>query len=404
MNGSINSANFGSFTTSAAAAAAPSSATAIMDEHDAKLHTFLYLLSEESQRHHSSNINSTQKKQTTATAIAATGGGRTTVPAPLTRRILNRQGVNFIDETVGSIVSLAADKFLAIVLSQSVACRDHRVEGEEVRNRQKRLQEKIDRKRKRKTMQAAQKKQAKEALKQAKESLVQANHLLSQASAGTTGNIDTTAISDLLPAAASIAAKPKTKKEMVSTLQHALTTAHSNLINMEKKLTKKTDSQNMKNAPLPNSTGQPSKLSPSTSSDDDNDDEDEWMEEEEDKGQSDDEDDEEEDDEKRYVLQLCDIVRPLESWGVHLNGRIGLLPSILNNRTEQQGKKETVAETQQQEEKHEEHPKQHQVTTSIKQRDHPSEKRKQQQQQQGHKKFVPETTKNTLALSKPSSN
>jgi hypothetical protein len=163
---------------------------------------------------------------------------------------------------------------------------------------------------------------------------------------------------------------------------------------MEKKTTTKTDSQNMKNASLPNSTGQPFKLSPFTSSDDD--DEEEWMEEEEDKGQS---DDEEEDDEKRYVLQLCDIVRPLESWGVHLNGRIGLLPSILNNRNEQQGKEETVAETQQQEEKNDEHQKQQQVTTSIKQRDHPGEKRK----QQGHKKFVPEMTKSTLALSKPSS-
>jgi hypothetical protein len=200
--------------------------------------------------------------------------------------------------------------------------------------------------------------------------------------------------------------KPKNKKEMVSTLQHALTTAHSNLINMEKKTTSKTDFLTKQNAPLPNSTGQPLQLSSFSSSDDDNDDDDddEWLEEEEEKGQSDDDDDEE-DDEKRYVLQLCDIVRPLESWGVHLNGRLGLLPSILNNRNEissnndPQGKEEPASEPQQQEEKNVEQQKQQQVETPIKQRDHPGDKK----QQQGHKKTTLEMPKSTLPLSKPSS-
>lgn len=52
-----------------------------------------------------------------------------TVPTSLSRRILHRQGVGYIDNTIGAIASAAADRFLATVLHQAVACRDQRLKG-----------------------------------------------------------------------------------------------------------------------------------------------------------------------------------------------------------------------------------------------------------------------------------
>lgn len=52
-----------------------------------------------------------------------------TVPTALSRRILQRQGVGFLDDTVASVVSASADRFLATVLQQSIACRDQRLKG-----------------------------------------------------------------------------------------------------------------------------------------------------------------------------------------------------------------------------------------------------------------------------------
>jgi hypothetical protein len=58
--------------------------------------------------------------------------GAPTVPTSLSRRILNRQGVGYIDGTVGAVVSAAADRFLATVLQQGLACRDERLKGAEL--------------------------------------------------------------------------------------------------------------------------------------------------------------------------------------------------------------------------------------------------------------------------------
>ena len=52
-----------------------------------------------------------------------------TVPSALSRRMLQRQGVGYLDETVASVVSASADRFLATVLQQSIACRDQRLKG-----------------------------------------------------------------------------------------------------------------------------------------------------------------------------------------------------------------------------------------------------------------------------------
>lgn len=55
-----------------------------------------------------------------------------TVPTALSRRILHRQGVGYLDGTVGAVVSAAADRFLATVLQQALACRNERLKGAEL--------------------------------------------------------------------------------------------------------------------------------------------------------------------------------------------------------------------------------------------------------------------------------
>lgn len=52
-----------------------------------------------------------------------------TVPTALSRRMLQRQGIGFLDSTVAAVASAAADRFLATVLQQAVACRDQRLKG-----------------------------------------------------------------------------------------------------------------------------------------------------------------------------------------------------------------------------------------------------------------------------------
>mmetsp|Transcript_16481 Transcript_16481/g.24134 ORF Transcript_16481/g.24134 Transcript_16481/m.24134 type:complete len:341 (-) Transcript_16481:151-1173(-) len=64
-----------------------------------------------------------------------------TVPPSLTRRILNKQGVGFSDPLVSTIVSSAADRFLATILSQSLVCRDRRLKGEDLAKKEHRESE-----------------------------------------------------------------------------------------------------------------------------------------------------------------------------------------------------------------------------------------------------------------------
>ena len=68
-----------------------------------------------------------------------------TVPTALSRRMLQRQGVGYLDNTVATVVSASADRFLATVLQQAVACRDQRLKGaamarEAVKHRKRHMQ------------------------------------------------------------------------------------------------------------------------------------------------------------------------------------------------------------------------------------------------------------------------
>ena len=62
----------------------------------------------------------------------ADAASASTVPTALSRRILNKQGVGYLDGTVAAVVSAAADRFLATVLQQTMACRNERLKGAEL--------------------------------------------------------------------------------------------------------------------------------------------------------------------------------------------------------------------------------------------------------------------------------
>jgi len=65
-----------------------------------------------------------------------------TVPTALSRRMLHKQGAGYLDTAVAFIASAAADRFLATVLHQAIVCRDRRIQGEDiiVQNRKQFLQ------------------------------------------------------------------------------------------------------------------------------------------------------------------------------------------------------------------------------------------------------------------------
>ena len=74
---------------------------------------------------------SRMQKRDDAQQLITDSSSGPTVPTALSRRMLHRQGVGYLDDTVAAIASAAADRFLATVLHQSVACRDQRLIGVE---------------------------------------------------------------------------------------------------------------------------------------------------------------------------------------------------------------------------------------------------------------------------------
>ena len=122
------------------------SAVAIMKNEDLQLKRFLQRLQHE--------------RDDSQPGEASTGP---TVPTALSRRMLHRQGAGYYDGTVAAMTSAAADRFLATILQQAVACRDQRLKGAELarqsakkRKRHRRqYQESVDDRRRRKEEKAA---------------------------------------------------------------------------------------------------------------------------------------------------------------------------------------------------------------------------------------------------------
>jgi hypothetical protein len=215
-----------------------------------------------------------------------------TVPTALSRRMLQRQGVGYLDSTVASVVSASADRFLATVLQQAIACRDQRLKGaamsrEAAKHRKRHMQHyKAD---------TDDRKRRKELIENARETV--ALHTIAQAEAFKKGGV---------------AGK---------------TAAADDKKNTKSKKTKKKEDPNEAN-PTNGTKLDPSikKLAEEEEEDYDSIDEEEeyyqenvgdvaWG-----RGLGGDDDEEDEDD----TLLLRDIVRPLEAWNFHLTGKEAL--------------------------------------------------------------------------------
>lgn len=76
-------------------------------------------------------LNRMQRRDDAQQLIVDSSSGPT-VPTALSRRMLHRQGVGYLDDSVAAIASASADRFLATLLHQAVACRDQRLKGAEM--------------------------------------------------------------------------------------------------------------------------------------------------------------------------------------------------------------------------------------------------------------------------------
>ena len=60
-----------------------------------------------------------------------------TTPQNLSRRLLHKSSVGYLDDSVPLLTSALSDRFLATVLVQAMACRDRRIEGYKATLRQR---------------------------------------------------------------------------------------------------------------------------------------------------------------------------------------------------------------------------------------------------------------------------
>jgi hypothetical protein len=207
-----------------------------------------------------------------------------TVPTALSRRLLHRQGVGYLDDTVAAVASASADRFLATVLHQAVACRDQRLKGAEMARAVRRVRKRHIEQYRADTDDRRRRKKERE-MQREKSNL------------------------------AAIAAADAVKKGgNASSKKDPEGTAKSK---KKKKAAAGPDTPENGNKVLPDQK--------KTSRDDDEESYDSVDEEEEfyqnyyfDDGESDDSD---EDDE---TLKLVDITRPLEAWDFHITGKLGL--------------------------------------------------------------------------------
>ena len=225
-----------------------------------------------------------------------------TVPSALSRRMLQRQGVGFLDETVASVVSASADRFLATVLQQSIACRDQRLKGaamsrEAAKQRKRHMDEydadNDDRKRRKDSIIKAREDIAKFTIEAAEPTKK------ATATACATGKKTTKKkkVTKKQAAAAAAAGGPRTIDPAMEKLAMEASEDEYDSIDEEEEYYQ----ENVVVA-----TREKIKLEKSGVHNDEAEDEDE--------------DSDEEDD----TLLLRDIVRPLEAWNFHLNGKVAI--------------------------------------------------------------------------------
>lgn len=234
-----------------------------------------------------------------------------TVPSALSRRMLHRQGVGYLDDTVASVVSASADRFLATVLQQAIACRDQRLKGaamtREAFKQRKRHMDDYD-------ADNDDRKRRKESIVKAREDIAKFTIEAAEAikKGGGAGSGKTTA--SLTPDKKTIKKKKGIKKEAATPsmpvgpkkldpAMEALAMEES-----EEEYDSIDEEEEYYQENVVGVTRERISLKKTSNGgyDDEEDDEDE---------------DEESDDEDDDTLLLRDIVRPLKSWNFHLNGK-----------------------------------------------------------------------------------
>lgn len=222
-----------------------------------------------------------------------------TVPSALSRRMLQRQGVGFLDETVASVVSASADRFLATVLQQSIACRDQRLKGaamsREAAKQRKRHMDEYD--------------ADNDDRKRRKDSIIKAREDIAKLT------IEAAEPTKKATATASATGKKTTKKKKVTKKQAAAAGGPRTIDPAMEKLAMEAsedeydsidEEEEYYQENVVVATREKIKLEKSGVHNDEAEDEDE--------------DSDEEDD----TLLLRDIVRPLEAWNFHLNGKVAI--------------------------------------------------------------------------------
>ena len=222
-----------------------------------------------------------------------------TVPTALSRRMLHRQGAGYYDGTVAAITSAAADRFLATILQQAAACRDQRLKGAELarqsarkRKRHRRqYQESVDDRRRRKVEKAAYREEVNLAA-------IAAAEALQQKSTSNKPGLPDTNKADDGGATTTTTSPPKSKKKKKA--------ADTPILNGYKK--------------------RPSDLSDDEASYDSIDEEEEYYEQyygnNDDGDDNDSSDDGDKDEDEDETMILRDILRPLEAWDYHMNGKL----------------------------------------------------------------------------------
>lgn len=253
-------------------------AEAIQRQEDAQLHRFLHRLQP--------NWNDSDSMTSTYSS---------TTPTALTRRLLHRQGAGFLDEAVATVVAGAADRFLVTVLQQAAACRDQRVKGaavaRELRHSRKRhvqqyLQDSMDRSRRRE--------EAEREREQRNIKAVEAGEQLKQQG----GDLSAVDLNALLN-------KPSKKKKKKSddgdALQNGNLKTGEGIMDDDAASYDSIDREEDYYRNYYGGAGGPGL-------------------------RSDDEDDEDQNNEEDDTMILRDVARPLASWGMHLDGKLGMEP------------------------------------------------------------------------------
>ena len=200
--------------------------------------------------------------------------------------------MGFSDPLVSTVVSCAADRFLATVLSQALVCRDRRFKGEELARKEKREVERVRKRRRTEHSKIANKKQSLE-----------------------------TELEEFVNFKKGQKSPQKQDKKGSSELIKLLETNTFDGIGKKDCLDEEEDHYDKLDTSTSTRTGNNGNTNSDGDGDSHKDNEGGNRSYEEDES---DEDDDDDDDDDRDILQMRDLVRPLEAWGLSLTGKMGL--------------------------------------------------------------------------------